>query len=158
MTNMKIYWQSNALNHNISFLFCRKLWQVEYTYGYLHLLFTFFKAHSLSTVCLSKWKDRSIYRFITFFCVFDSWTLHIKQQEHSLYKDKKLFSTDISVSCIYRNLTDMSGRWTVLFWKRFDDWIITFCPIIYYMAKRTVLINYDVSDGECKPFKLGEER
>ena len=52
----------------------------------------------------------------------------------------------------------MSRRCTVLFWKRFDDWIVTFCPIIYYMAKRTVLINYDVSDGECKPFKLGEER
>ena len=30
----------------------------------------------------------------------------------------------------------------------FDDCIVTFSPIIYYKAKRAVLINYDVSDDE----------
>ena len=128
--NMRIYWQSNALNHNISFLFCRKLWQVEYTYGYLHLLFTFFRAYYSNTVCLLKEKySRKYIDLQLFFLRFDSWTFHIKQQEYSLYENKKLFSTDILVSCMYRNNIDMLRRCTVLFWEAF--WRLD-CHVLSY--------------------------
>jgi hypothetical protein len=134
MTNMRIYWQSNALNHNISFMFCRKLWQVEYTYGYLHLLFTFFRAHSLNTVCLSKWKYRSIYRSRTFFAFLTVGHFILSSRNTVYTKTRNYFLLIFQwVVCIETLRTCQE----VLFWKRFDDWIVTFCPIIYYMAKKS---------------------